>query len=69
MVEKVKSVVNYLVETVAVGDQGKEVKGKKKATRVANVHKKDTAVFKAKVIHHVQPDVSQHQIAQKYGIS
>ena len=69
MVEKVQSVVNYLVETVAVGDQDKEVKDKKKATRGSNVHKKHTAVFKAKVIHQVQPDVSQDQIAQKYGIS
>ena len=69
VVEKVQSVVNYLVETVAVGDQGKEVKNKKKVTRGSNVRKKHTAVFKAKVIHQVQPDVSQDQIAQKYGIS
>ena len=59
VVEKVQSVVNYLVETVAVGDQGKEVKDKKKATWGTNVHKKRTAVFKAKVVHHVQSDVSQ----------
>ena len=65
VVEKVQSVVNYLVETVAVGDQGKEVKDKKKATRESHVRKKHTAVFKAKVIHQVQPDLSQDQIAQK----
>ena len=39
--------------TVAVGDQGREVKDKKKATRRSNVRKKHTAVFKAKVIHQV----------------
>ena len=60
--------MNYLVETIAVDDQGKEVKDKKKATLGSNVRKKDTAVFKAKVIHQVQPYVSQEQIAQKYGI-
>ena len=69
VVEKVQSVVNYIVETVAVGDQGKEVKDKKKATRGSNVRKKHTAVFKAKVIHQVQPDVSQDQIEHKNGIS
>ena len=69
VVEKVQSVVNYIVETVAVGDQGKEVKDKKKATRGSNVRKKHTAVFKAKVIHQVRPDVSQDQIVQKYGTS
>ena len=69
MVEKVQSVVNYLVETVAIGDQRKEVKEKKKATRGSNVRKKHTAVFKAKVIHQVQPDVSQDQNPQKYGMS
>ena len=42
VVEKVQSVVNYIVETVAVGDQGKEVKDKKKATRRSNVCKKST---------------------------
>ena len=47
VVEKVQSLVNYLVETVAVGDQGKEVKDKKKATRGSNVCKKHTAIFKA----------------------
>ena len=47
LVEKVQSVVNYLVEIVAVGAQGKEVKDKKKATRGSNVCKKHTAVFKA----------------------
>ena len=67
VVEKVQSVVNYLVKTVAVGDQGKEVKDKMKATWGSNVRKKHTAVFKAKVILQVQPDVSQDQIAQKYG--
>ena len=56
-------------ETVAVGDQSKELKDKKKATRGSNVHKKHTTVFKAKVIHQVQPEASQDQIAQKYGIS
>ena len=65
MVEKVQSVVNYLVEIGAIGDKGKEVKDKKKATRGSNVCKKHTAVFKTKVIHQVQPDVSQDQIAQK----
>ena len=69
VVEKVQSVVNYLVETVVVRDQGKEVKDKKKATRGSNVRKKHTAVFKAKVIHQVRPDVSQDQIVQKYGTS
>ena len=69
VVEKVQSVVNYIAETVAVGDQGKEVKDKKKATRGSNVRKKHSAVFKAKVIHQVQPDVSHDQIAQKYEIS
>ena len=33
MVEKVQSIVNYLVEIVAVVDQAKEIKGKKKGTR------------------------------------
>ena len=61
--------MNYLVETIAVDDQGKEVKDKKKATLESNVRKKHTAVFKAKVIHQVQPNVPQDQIAQKYGIS
>ena len=69
MVEKVQSVVNYLVETVAVGDEYKEIKYEKKATRVWNVRNKHTAVFKAKVIHQVQPDVSQDEIAHIYGIS
>ena len=69
MVEKVQSVVNYFLETVAVGDEDKEVKYKNKAPRSWNVHESHTAVFKAKVIHQVQPDVSQDQIAQKYGIS
>ena len=69
VVEKIQSVVNYLVETVAIDDQGKEVKDKKKATRGSNVRKKHSAVFKAKVIHQVQPDVSHDQIAQKYEIS
>ena len=69
VVEKVQSVVNYLVETAAVGDHSKEVKDKKKTTRGSNVRKKHTAVFKAKVIYQVQTDVSQDQIAQKYGIS
>ena len=69
VVEKVQSVVNYLLKTVAVGDQGKEVKDKMKATWGSNVCKKHTAVFKAKVILQVQPDISQDQIAQKYGTS
>ena len=51
VVEKVQSVVNYLVETAAVGDHSKEVKDKKKTTRGSNVRKKHTAVFKAKVIY------------------
>ena len=51
VIEKVQSVVNYLVETIAVDDQGKEVKDKKKATLGSNVRKKHTDVFKAKVIH------------------
>ena len=65
VIGKVQSVVNYLVHTVAIGDQGKEVKDKKKATRGSNVCKKHTAVFKAKAIHQVQSDISQDQIAQK----
>ena len=69
MLGKAQPVVNYLVETVAVGDQGKKIKDKTKATWGSNVHKKHTAVFKAKVIHQVPPDISQDQIAQKYGIS
>ena len=39
VVGKVQSVMNYLVQTVAIGDQGKEVKDKKKATRGSNVCK------------------------------
>ena len=69
VVEKIPSVRNYLVETVAIGDEEKEIKDQKKATRGSNVRKKLTAVFKAKVIHLMQPDVSQDQIGQKYGIS
>ena len=69
MVEKIPSVRNYLVETVAIDDEEKEIKDQKKATRGSNVRKKLTAVFKAKVIHLVQPDVSQDQIGQKDGIS
>ena len=42
VIEKIQSVVNYLEETVAIGDQGKEVKDKKKATRGSNVCKKST---------------------------
>ena len=42
VVEKVQPVVNYLVETVAVDDLGKEVKDKKKATRGSNFRKKHT---------------------------
>ena len=43
MVEKVQPVVNYLVETVAVDDLGKEVKDKKKkATWGSNFRKKHT---------------------------
>ena len=53
------------METVAIGDKGKEVKDKKKATRGSNVRKNHTAVFKTKVIYQVQTDVSQDQIAQK----
>ena len=53
MVEKVQSIVNYLVEIVAVVDQAKEIKGKKKGTRGSDFRKKHTAVFKAKVIHQV----------------
>ena len=66
---KIQSVRNYLVETVAIGDEEKEIKDQKKAARGSNIRKKHTAAFKAKVIHLVQPDVSQDQIAQKYGIS
>ena len=69
MVEEVQSVVNYLVETVAVGDQDKQVRDKKKATQGSNVRKTHTAAFKAKVTHQVQPDVSQDKIALKYRIS
>ena len=63
VVEKVQAVVNYLVETVAVGDQGKEIKDEKKAAWGSNVRKKHTAIFKAKVTHQVQLDASQEQIA------
>ena len=55
--------MNYLVETVAVGDQGKEIKDEKKATWGSNVRKKHTPIFKAKVTHQVQPDAFQEQIA------
>ena len=53
VVEEVQSIVNYLVETVVVGDQDKQVKDKKKATQGSNVRKKHTAAFKAKVTHQV----------------
>ena len=66
--EKAESVVE-MVQSVVVGDQGKEAKNKKKATRGSSVRKKHTAFFKAKIIHQGQPDVSQDQIAQKYRIS
>ena len=40
-----------------------------RANQASNVRKKYNAVFKAKVIHLVQPDVSLDQITQKYRIS
>ena len=49
VVEKVQSLVNYLVETVAIGDQGKEVKDKKKATRGSNVCKSTLLSSKLKL--------------------
>ena len=44
VVEKVQSVVNYLVETVSIGDPGKEVKDKKKATRGGQIIIKSTVL-------------------------
>ena len=64
VVEKVQSVVNYLVETAAVGDHSKEVKDKKKATWESNVRKKHTYVFKAKVIYQVQDSIIAAVAAQ-----
>ena len=59
MVENIQLVRNYLEETVAIGDEEKEIKDQKKLARGSNIRKKHTTVFKAKVIHLVQPDVSQ----------
>ena len=63
-----QSVLNYLIGMVESADA--QIPSKKvKSTKGSHVRKAHTAEFKAKVIHQIQPNVSQDEIARKYGIS